>query len=130
MDRLSPTFLVFIGAGLGGVVRHALNNAVPRVFGADYPWATPIINITGSVLMGLLVGWLAFRASGGWSQHVRLFAATGVLGGYTTFSTFSLEAVLLIERHAYVAAFAYIFGSVLFGVFGLWLAMTMMRGHG
>ena len=98
MDRLSPTLLVFIGAGLGGVVRHALNNAVPKVFGADYPWATPIINITGSVLMGLLVGWLAFRASGGWGQHLRLFAATGILGGYTTFSTFSLETVLLIER--------------------------------
>ena len=130
MDRLSPTLLVFIGAGLGGVVRHALNNAVPKVFGADYPWATPIINITGSVLMGLLVGWLAFRASGGWGQHLRLFAATGILGGYTTFSTFSLETVLLIERHAYVAAFVYVFGSVLFGVLGLWLAMTMMRGHG
>jgi fluoride exporter len=129
MDRLSPSLIVFVGAGLGGVLRHTLNNALPRVLGAEYPWATPIINITGSLLMGLLVGWLAFKTSGAWSQHVRLFAATGVLGGYTTFSTFSLEAVLLIERDAYFAAFAYILGSVAFGMLGLWAGMTIMRGH-
>jgi CrcB protein len=85
MDRLSPTLIVF--------VRHLLNNALARLFGAEYPWATPIINITDSLAMGPLVGWLGFRASGAWSQHIRLFAATGVLGGYATFSTFSLETV-------------------------------------
>src|SRR5579875_2533670 len=102
-----PYLIVFAGAGLGGVARHALNSAVPRWFGLQGPWATAIINVTGSVAMGLLVGWLAFRAGAAWSQPLRLFLATGVLGGYTTFSTFSLETVLLMERHAYAAAAAY-----------------------
>jgi CrcB protein len=127
MDRVSPYIIVFLGAGVGGAVRHALNNAIPGLLGTDYPFATQIINITGSMLMGFLVGWLALKAGAGWSQPVRLFVATGVLGGYTTFSTFSLETVLLLERNAFGAAFAYVFGSVLFGVLGLWLALTLMR---
>ena len=127
MDRLSPYVIVFLGAGLGGVIRHALNNALPKVVGSDYPYATPFINITGSVLMGFLIGWLAFKAGGGWSQPMRLFAATGVLGGYTTFSTFSLETMLLIERNAYGAALIYVVGSVVFGVLGLWAALALTR---
>jgi CrcB protein len=127
MDRVNPYVIVFLGAGLGGMARHALNSAVPKAFGGAYPWATPIINITGSMLMGFLVGWLAFRAGAAWSQPLRLFVATGILGGYTTFSTFSLETVLLLERDAYGAAIAYVFGSVAFGVLGLWGALHLMR---
>ena len=127
MDRLSPYVIVFVGAGLGGVLRHVLNNALPKLFGTDYPYATPIINITGSLAMGFLVGWLAFKAGGGWTQHMRLFTATGVLGGYTTFSTFSLETVLLIERNAFGAALVYVVGSVVFGVLGLWAALALTR---
>ena len=127
MDRLSPYVIVFVGAGLGGVLRHVLNNALPKLLGTDYPCATPIINITGSLAMGFLVGWLAFKAGGGWTQHIRLFIATGVLGGYTTFSTFSLETVLLIERNAFGAALVYVVGSVLFGVLGLWAALALTR---
>ncbi len=128
MDRIfSPYFVVFIGAGLGGVLRHALNNAIPKALGFDFPWATPVINVTGSIAMGLLVGWLAFKGGANWTQPLRLFAATGVLGGYTTFSTFSLETVLLIERHAYGAALAYVLGSVLCGVLGLFAALMLMR---
>jgi fluoride exporter len=130
MDRLNPYVIVFLGAGIGGVARHALNNALPKVFGSDYPWATPIINITGSLVMGFLVGWLAFKAGAGWSQHLRLFAATGVLGGYTTFSTFSLETVMLIERNAFGAALAYVVGSVVFGVLGLYTALALTRSFG
>jgi CrcB protein len=127
MDRVSPYIIVFVGAGLGGVARLLLNNAAPKWFGYDFRWATIIINVTGSVLMGLLVGWLAFRAQAAWGPHLRLFLATGVLGGYTTFSTFSLEAVLLIERNAYGAAFAYVAGSVGLGIAGLFAGLATMR---
>ena len=128
MERLNPYVLVFVGAGLGGTIRFALNNAIPKALGGEFPWATPIINVTGSVAMGFLVGWLAFKSGAGWSQPLRLFVATGVLGGYTTFSTFSLETVALIERGAYVAALSYMLGSVLFGVLGLYGALALSRG--
>lgn len=130
MDRLNPYVIVFVGAGLGGAFRHALNNLVPKAFGTEYPYATPIINITGSMAMGFLIGWLTFRAGAGWSQHVRLFVATGILGGYTTFSTFSLETVLLIERNAWGAALAYVVGSVTFGIAGLYGALMLSRSLG
>jgi len=127
MNPLTPYAIVFVGAGFGGVLRHTLNNALPKVFGNTFPWATPIINVTGSIVMGLLVGWLAFRADASWSQHVRLFVATGILGGYTTFSTFSLETVLLFERQAYAEAVAYVLGSVICGVIGLYVALMFTR---
>ncbi len=127
MDRVSPYLLVFVGAGLGGVARLILNNSGPKWFGYDFPWATMVINVTGSLLMGLLVGWLAFRQGAPWSQHVRLFLATGVLGGYTTFSTFSLEAVTLIERNAVGLAVAYIGGSVALGIAGVFAGLALMR---
>lgn len=127
MDRVSPYVLVFVGAGLGGVARLMLNNAAPKWFGYDFPWATVIINVTGSLLMGLLVGWLAFKAEVAWTPPVRLFVATGVLGGYTTFSTFSLETALLIERNAYLPAFVYVAGSVGLGIAGLFAGMALMR---
>ncbi len=127
MDRVSPYVLVFVGAGLGGVARLLLNNAAPKWFGYDFPWGTVIINVTGSLLMGLLVGWLAFRAGAAWTPAVRMFLATGVLGGYTTFSTFSLETVLLIERNAYLPAFAYVVGSVALGIAGLFAGLALLR---
>lgn len=127
MDRVSPYLLVFVGAGLGGVARLLLNNAAPKWFGYDFPWGTVIINVTGSILMGLLVGALAFKSGAGWMQPVRLFLATGVLGGYTTFSTFSLEAANLIERNAYLPAFSYVVGSVALGIAGLFAGLALMR---
>jgi CrcB protein len=127
MTFLQPYLLVFLGAGLGGVLRHILNVTITRWFGGDFPWATVFINVSGSAVMGLLAGWLAFKAGAGWTQHVRLFLATGVLGGYTTFSTFSLESILLIERGEAGAALAYVGGSVLFGVLGLWGGLLFAR---
>lgn len=117
------TLLVFLGAGLGGVLRHGVNLVALRL-GSGFPWGTLGINVVGSVLMGLVTGWLALR--GGLPQ-TRLFLATGLLGGFTTFSTFSLEAVTLLERGEWPAALAYVLVSVLAGIGGLALALLVMR---
>ncbi len=119
--------LVFVGAGLGGSLRHFLNITLGRAFGTGFPWTTSFINVSGSLVMGLLTGWLAFRGGGGLTQHTRLFLATGVLGGYTTFSTFSLETILLFESGKVVEALAYVVGSVMLGAFSLWAGMALIR---
>jgi CrcB protein len=126
---MSQVLLVFLGGGIGATIRHLMNLGVARIAGTAFPWSTAIINVTGSFLMGVLVAFFAFRAGAGWSQHVRLFATTGILGGYTTFSTFSLDAALLWERGATGQAAAYVLGSVvlaLIGIFaGLWLVRSL-----
>ncbi len=119
--------LVFVRAGLGGAMRRFLNITLGRAFGTGFPWASACINVSGSLAMGLLTGRLPFRAGGGWTQHTRLFLATGVLGGYTTFSTFSLETILLSERIETAAALAYVVGSVLLGALSLWAGLAPMR---
>jgi CrcB protein len=112
-----------VRTGLGGVLRHGVNGAALR-FGQAFPWGTLTINVVGSVLMGVVTGWFALR---GGPPQARLFLATGVLGGFTTFSTFSLEAVTLIERGDWGAALAYVLVSVLAGIAGLALALVAMR---
>jgi len=117
------SLLVFLGAGLGGVMRHGINFWAVRL-GSSFPWGTLGINVVGSVLMGVVTGWFALR---GGPPQARLFVATGILGGFTTFSTFSLEALTLIERGDWVAALAYVLVSVLAGIGGLALALIVMR---
>jgi fluoride exporter len=126
---MTAFLLVFIGGGIGACARHAVNLLVPRLAGTDFPWATLTVNVTGSLLMGLLAGYLAFRGGGGLTQHTRVLLATGVLGGYTTFSAFSLDTALLFERGAAGEAVAYILGSVALSVLclfaGLWLVRVL-----
>ncbi len=102
--------LVFVGGGLGAALRHFINVMCARGFGTNFPYGTFIINITGSIVMGLIAGYLAFKGEA--SQPWRLFLMTGILGGYTTFSAFSLDAVLLYERGALALAAFYVVGSV------------------
>jgi CrcB protein len=120
---LQGFLLVFLGAGLGGMARHGVGVAALRL-GSSFPYGTLAINVLGSILMGLFTGWFALR---GGSQALRLFIATGVLGGFTTFSSYSLEAVLLLERGETGAALAYILGSVVLGLAGLFLGLALMR---
>lgn len=117
--------IVFAGAGIGGALRHGVNLASERLFGAGFPYGTMIVNILGSLLMGLLAGY--FMARSGIPQHVRLFLTTGVLGGFTTFSAFSLDAALLIERHAYWSAAAYMLGSVILSLAALFAGLSIFR---
>ena len=117
--------IVFVGAGLGGALRHGVNVGAARLFGLGFPYGTLIVNVTGSFLMGLLAGFFAYRA--GIPQHVRLFLTTGILGGFTTFSTFSLDAALLIERHSLGMAAGYMVGSVAAGLSALFFGLALFR---
>jgi CrcB protein len=119
--------LVFLGAGIGGGLRHAVNTLVTRLMGTEFPWGIMVINVTGSLVMGLAAGWLAFKMSAGWSQHARLFAMTGILGGYTTFSAFSLDVALLWERGQLLAAALYVAGSVGLSILGLFAGLAIVR---
>ena len=119
--------LVFVGGGLGAASRHGVNLAAARFLGVGFPWGTIIVNVGGSLAMGLIVAWLAFRGGGGWTQHTRLLLTTGFLGGFTTFSAFSLDVALLWERGAHGLATAYVAGSVVLSVAGLFLGMWLVR---
>ncbi len=124
---MTPYLLVFFGAGLGGALRHGVNLGCARWCGPDFPWGTLIINVLGSGAMGLLAGWFAFKAGEGWSQSSRLFLTTGVLGGFTTFSAFSLDAILMWERGELGSAFLYIIGSVVLSLVALVLGLALVR---
>ena len=117
--------LVFIGGGLGSTLRHTVNMASARTLGTAFPWGTFLINITGSTVMGLIAGYLAFKGEA--SQPWRLFLMTGILGGYTTFSAFSLDAALLYERGEVGLALLYVLGSVALAIAGLFAGLALVR---
>src|SRR3954462_8488040 len=117
--------LVFIGGGLGSTLRPIVNVVSRRVLGTAFPYHTFIINITGSFVMGLIAGYLAFKGEA--SQPWRLFLMTGVLGGYTTFSAFSLDTALLYERGAIGLAALYVAGSVVLPIAGLFAGLALVR---
>ena len=117
--------IVFLGAGIGGALRHGVNVTAARLFGFGFPYGTLIVNVVGSFLMGALAGYFAFRP--GLAQHVRLFLTTGILGGFTTFSAFSLDSALLVERHAYALAAGYMVGSVVASVVALFVGMALFE---
>ena len=113
------------GGAAGAVARHWVSGVTLRLFGPGWPHGTFAVNLLGGLLMGLLVGWLAFR--GGTDQERwRLLLGVGALGGFTTFSAFSLELALMIERRAWTGAALYALASVVLSVAalfaGLWLA--------
>jgi CrcB protein len=120
--------IVFVGAGIGGALRHGANVASSRLFGYGFPFGTLFVNILGSFLIGLFAGYFAFRP--GIGQHLRLFLTTGILGGFTTFSAFSLDTALLVERHSYGLAAGYVVGSVGAGLIALFLGLGLFRTAG
>lgn len=119
--------IVFLGAGIGGALRHGVNVWAVRVFGFGFPFGTLIVNVVGSFVMGLLVGFFAYRA-GLVAQQMKLFLTTGLLGGFTTFSAFSLDAMLLFERHSLSIAMSYIVGSVFASLVALLLGLALFAG--
>jgi fluoride exporter len=117
--------IVFIGGGIGAALRHGVNLMSARLLGTGFNYATLLENVTGSVLMGLLIGYFAFKSD--ISQHWKLFLTTGVLGGYTTFSAFSLDAILLYERGQIGQALAYVVASGAVSIFGLLAGLMLIR---
>ncbi len=117
--------IVFLGGGLGAALRHGVNLASARLLGVAFPYATIIENVSGSLAMGLLAAYFAFKGDA--SQHWRLFMTTGILGGYTTFSAFSLDVALLYERGEFSLAAVYVVASVLLTIGGLFAGLALVR---
>jgi fluoride exporter len=119
--------LVALGGGIGAGLRHLVNMGALRAFGPNFPWGTMGINVVGSFVMGVSIELLARRFGG--SNELRLFIATGILGGFTTFSAFSLDFAVLMERGALGSAVFYAITSVVFSILalfvGLWLVRTL-----
>lgn len=124
MTRL---LLVALGGAIGASARYGLGLAALRLApNAAWPWGTFAANLIGGLLMGLLTGWLALRGGAG-QETVRLFAAVGVLGGFTTFSAFSLETMLMIERRQWALAGGYVGLSVVLAVAALFFGLMIAR---
>ena len=117
--------LVFLGGGLGAALRHAVNLASARWLGTAFPYATLFENVSGSLVMGLLAGYFAFKGDA--SQSWRLFLTTGILGGYTTFSAFSLDAALLYQRGELGLAALYVVASVALSIGSLFAGLALVR---
>ena len=126
---LAASGLVALGGAAGAVLRYQAGRTLTGLLGpaavASFPWATLFVNIVGSLAMGLLAGWLARNGSA--SDTWRLLIGIGLLGGFTTFSAFSLEMMLLIERGQPGTAFVYAAISVLAGVTALYIGLIAMR---
>ena len=123
MDKL---ILVAIGGAVGATARYALGVQTLRMWGSAWPYGTFLANILGGLLMGVLVGYLAHRG-GADQERLRVLLGVGVLGGFTTFSAFSLEAALMIERREIVSAFVYAAGSVVLAIAALFVGLMIAR---
>ncbi|MEN9754109.1 MAG: hypothetical protein RLZ07_491 [Pseudomonadota bacterium] len=124
---LNPLLIVFFGGGLGAALRYVVNQAMGRLVSIEFPFGIMAINISGSLLMGIAAGYFAFKAGEDWTQNARLFVTTGILGGYTTFSAFSLDAMLLYERGEAMTALVYVVGSVVLSILGLAAGLWIVR---
>jgi len=120
--------IVFLGAGIGGALRHGVNLAAARFIGTSFPYGTLTVNVVGSLAMALIAEFFALRS--GLSQEWRLFLTTGLLGGFTTFSTFSLDTMMLWERGEVLTAVFYVALSLVVSLaaffFGLWLVRALL----
>ena len=116
---------VALGGAIGSAARYGVNVWSGRMFGPEFPWATLIVNVLGCFTMGLLTGLMALKLN--LSQEARAFITTGILGGFTTFSAFSLDVALLVERKAVMAAGAYVASSVLLCLVAVFAGLFLIR---
>lgn len=129
MAPLTATVNVALGGAAGAVLRYQLGRTMTRALGPQamtaFPWATLTVNVLGGLAMGVLAGYLARQGAGG--EQWRLLIGVGLLGGFTTFSSFSLELMLLIERGQPAAALSYALISVIASLAGLYLGLIITR---
>lgn len=125
--QMTPQLIFSVAAGgaIGSVARYLVGAGVTKMLGDYFPWGTMIINVTGSFLIGLFIA--LFATEWHLPQPMRIFLVVGICGGYTTFSTFSLDSYGLIQKGEAVAAAAYMIGSVLLSVTALFVAMLTVR---
>lgn len=119
--------LVFVGGGIGAALRHGVNLAAAAWLGVNFPWGTMIVNVVGSFVIGALAAWFAFRGDAMWTQPLRLFLATGILGGFTTFSAFSLDFALLFERGEIAQSILYVVVSVGLSLAAIFAGLAVVR---
>jgi CrcB protein len=124
---MQAVLLVGAGGAIGAMARYGVSVAIGRYLPMGFPLATLAVNVLGSVLMGVLIGVLA-RTLPPMAPEIRLFAAVGILGGFTTFSSFSLDTITLIERGALAQAVLYVGLSVVVCLAGLYLGLLISRG--
>ena len=124
---MNPYLLVAVGGALGSVARYGAGVLVGKAWDSAFPLGTMLINIAGSLAMGLFIGYLA-RTTPSWQADARLFVAVGIFGGFTTFSSFSLDAISMLERGEVAQAGVYVVGSVLIGIAALYGGLVVMRG--
>ena len=125
---MTHLLLVMLGGSIGAGLRHLANLAALRLFGPGFPWGTMGINIAGSLAMGLFIELLARKF--GASNELRLFIATGILGGFTTFSAFSLDFATLTGRGEFASAVFYAIGSVVLSILALFAGIWLGKGLG
>ena len=116
---------IAIGGGIGSLARHYVSSAIYQATGATFPYGIFVVNVLGGLIMGIIVELGALKLN--YSPEMRAFMTTGILGGFTTFSTFSLDAALLIERGDWVGALLYMVGSVVLSVAALFAGLWLVR---
>ena len=117
--------IVATGGGIGAALRYGVNVGSPRIFGGDYPWHTFIVNVAGCFVMGVLTEMAALKFN--FTQEMRLFLTTGILGGFTTFSAFALDFALMAERREFIAAGGYAVASVVLSIAACFLGLAVVR---
>ena len=125
MNSLPSYIIVFLGGGLGALLRHGVNRFALSL-NSNFPYHTLAINVLGCFIMGLLASWFAFRGEDS-TQPLRLFLTTGILGGFTTFSAFSLDTALLWERGEPTQAALYVLGSVILSLVAVFAGLAISR---